>query len=167
MQSQLSFGEQLFHILHQIKKTVFSYTLKDDDQYHGLRLSEFTLLWQLSRSWMAADPNTTGIPVSTLCQMSHTSKSNISQILRALEERAFIQRFTSPQDRRLILVQPTDTGMAVVANSRFPGIDVLNDAAQYMGPEKSRLLLELLEAYNEGIEHITSHSKEGDLNDKA
>lgn len=142
-----SFSRELFSQLNTLRKQVFAQFRDGLDGFCDLRPSEYWTLFQIGRN-DSATPDGSGIPVSQICTMSHSSKSNVSQILKVLDKKDYIIRRPSPDDRRATLVNLTDAGVTLLDDIRAPGLGHFNTAARIMGPEKSRKLLSLLAEFN-------------------
>ena len=87
--------------------------------------------------------------------------------MKVLEKENLIKRSPSPTDRRLILVRPTDKGKKIINENPFPGITLLNQAADLLGQEKSDQLLALLDEYHQNILNLSEDNKKGDVHDQA
>lgn len=55
-----------------------------------------------------------GIPQDELAQLIYVHRSNVARQLSSLEEKGFITRSPDPQDRRSLLVYPTQTAIDAI-----------------------------------------------------
>jgi DNA-binding MarR family transcriptional regulator len=62
------------------------------------------------------------MPISRLAESLDVSLSNASGIVARLEDRGLVERVRVPDDRRIVLVRPTEAGRATLAR-----LDVLRD----------------------------------------
>ncbi len=142
-----NFGELLFQDFHKMRRSLI--TSPSDAGLCGLRHSEMVTLFILSRCCCSpTGDNGEGPPctrVSALQEQLHSSKSNTSQILKALESKGYIQRRHDPQDRRSVYVYLTEVGADVVKNAHLPVIEKLSRAGEAMGAKNAENLLVLLD----------------------
>jgi len=89
-----------------------------------------------------------GVSQEELSHLIHVNKSNVTRQLAALEENGFIERVTSPTDKRVTLVYPTQK-----ARDALPEIHrVLHDWNEYLtegfSDEERETLRALMERVN-------------------
>ncbi|MDD2414602.1 MAG: MarR family winged helix-turn-helix transcriptional regulator [Eubacteriaceae bacterium] len=165
MQSN-SFSYELFHQLDLLRKQVLNQFKKNWHQGFNLRPSEFSILMQIAHGpcgqdgahpgMMDSPPvHSQGIPIARLCQLNHCSKSNVSQLLKVLEDKDYIERQPDSRDHRVILVKLSANGHRLLKNYKAPGILPLNTAAEKMGPDHAETLLSLLNELNQSYASVT------------
>lgn len=133
----------------------------------GLRPSEFMMLHSLlccmARQVTRAEPDSSrdaplvelareargpGVTVGELSEFTRQTPSGASQTIRALEEKGMVIRESSPTDRRLVYIRPTEQGWEATKESEksfFARLDALVEA---MGETDANRLIELMEKLN-------------------
>ena len=94
-----------------------------------------------------------GIPQDRLAEVIYVNKSNVARQLASLEEKGFITRTPDPQDRRSLLVYPTQK-----ATDALPAIHKVHRAWNEMvlegfGEEERRLVADFARRLSENAKH--------------
>ena len=97
-----------------------------------------------------------GIPQDRLAEVIYVNKSNVARQLASLEEKGFITRTPDPQDRRSLLVYPTQK-----ATDALPAIQKVHRAWNEMvlegfGEEERRLVADFARRLSENAKHAIS-----------
>lgn len=97
-----------------------------------------------------------GIPQDRLAEVIYVNKSNVARQLASLEEKGFITRTPDPQDRRSLLVYPTQK-----ATDALPAIHNVHRAWNEMvlegfGEEERRLVADFARRLSENAKHAIS-----------
>lgn len=97
-----------------------------------------------------------GIPQDRLAEVIYVNKSNVARQLASLEEKGFITRTPDPQDRRSLLVYPTQK-----ATDALPVIRKVHRAWNEMvlegfGEEERRLVADFARRLSENAKHAIS-----------
>ena len=97
-----------------------------------------------------------GIPQDRLAEVIYVNKSNVARQLASLEEKGFITRTPDPQDRRSLLVYPTQK-----ATDALPAIHKVHRAWNEMvlegfGEEERRLVADFALRLSENAKHAIS-----------
>ena len=97
-----------------------------------------------------------GIPQDRLAEVIYVNKSNVARQLASLEEKGFITRTPDPQDRRSLLVYPTQK-----ATDALPAIHKVHRAWNEMvlegfGEEERRLVADFARRLSENAKHAIS-----------
>ena len=97
-----------------------------------------------------------GIPQDRLAEVIYVNKSNVARQLASLEEKGFITRTPDPQDRRSLLVYPTQK-----ATDALPSIHKVHRAWNEMvlegfGEEERRLVADFARRLSENAKHAIS-----------
>ncbi|MFI3201598.1 MAG: MarR family transcriptional regulator [Eubacteriales bacterium] len=94
----------------------------------------------------------------------HINKSAVSQMLTNLEKKELIQRNVNPNDRRKHDISLTIKGMHILQETKERNQQIMEEAFQRMGTDKSLIFIELLENFSIVTEkmslEIKSPSKE-------
>lgn len=81
---------------------------------------------------------------SRLARHTHQSLPGVSQKLGQLEEQGYLQRSTSPADRRAVQVQLTEKGRSTAEGMLRGVLSRVERAFDTLGPEKTDALTQLL-----------------------
>jgi DNA-binding MarR family transcriptional regulator len=100
------------------------------------------MLFFIRRS-METKPN--GIKASELKMLLKVSLPTVTQTLNILEAKGLIVREDDPADRRSSSIRLTEAGMETTRKAEEAMIDKLQGLIDYLGEEKSELLLSLLD----------------------
>lgn len=89
-----------------------------------------------------------GVTISELCEKSGSSKPAISKMITSLEDKQYVERSISHEDRRVVFVKITEEGRALLEESFSIMFHITEETLDSMGEEKSQLLMELLKEFN-------------------
>lgn len=119
----------------------------------------------LARLRKAAKTGADGLRISELALSTGITASGITQMVTALEERGMVGRKMDPDDRRAVRVYLTEKGRRSTDEMMAAMDSVFGGLVDYLGQEKSRAFLEIL---NEIIRYFDEQSSEGgaDSNEK-
>lgn len=93
-----------------------------------------------------------GARLTDIAQASHVTKNAIGQLANELEELGYVRRVEHPDDRRAKLLKFTQTGIGLLTDAMAAGHELESEIAQKIGPERSRLLMELLRELSQKID---------------
>lgn len=88
--------------------------------------------------------NTEGVTISALSELLDISKSAVSQMINALEDKEYVERITTRNDRRLVYVRLTESGEQCLAKELQAFLQGLAQIFSKMGEEDTEELLRLL-----------------------
>lgn len=132
-------GDKTYQIAqHFAKVCIFCKPRKDD----VLKPTEIMVLMQVCSN---VKSDNEGIIPTEICEELGLSKSSLTALLNSLEDKGFIERELSSEDRRKIIVRATSKAKDFHnqfhkgLNNRFNGI------SEYLGEEEANKLIELLE----------------------
>ncbi len=72
------------------------------------------------------------MPMGRLAEILDASMSSATGIIDRMEERGLVERVRVPDDRRVVLVRPTATGLALVDEAEFVRSDIIRAALERM-----------------------------------
>lgn len=119
----------------------------------GMKHSEIMLLLALADM----EHGTTGVSVSELGRRLRVKSPSITPILTELERKQMVERTIDPADRRIIRVHMRDAGRAFIREMWHRLVAKTNGLVEYLGVEKSRQLIELI---NESFAYIIARSRQ-------
>lgn len=131
--------EQLLVALQRLGRLMSSRQVASDiSGAAGIELSQqgVQLLRVLHRSGEA--------PVAALASASQMDIAAVSRQLRLLEDAGLVTRSSSPTDRRVVLVDTTDSGAQVAARIRDVGLRHLGESLSGWSPSDRRRVTDLL-----------------------
>ncbi|NCB42645.1 MAG: MarR family transcriptional regulator [Clostridia bacterium] len=85
-----------------------------------------------------------GVTISDLSAHSQITKAGVSQMINALEDKGFVERFRSKNDRRLVYVRITEAGDKSLKKALQQFLGDLERIFAKMGEEDTKDLLRLL-----------------------
>lgn len=103
-----------------------------------------------------------GISQEELVKEIYVNKSSVARQLSLLEQGGFIKREPLKQDRRQLLVYPTDKAFEIFPKVLKVREDWNNRLLEDFQEEEKILLLSMLEKVMNKAEYILEHSAEGD-----
>ena len=106
-----------------------------------LRHQQFHFLIMLSK---LIQPGAKGIKASVMSDALHITRGGITHILNDLEDAGFIERFSDPNDRRLVLIRPTELGTKTMDESYQRYLLKLEGLTNYLGEEDTREFIRIL-----------------------
>ena len=107
----------------------------------GMKHSEIRMLHIIARHRRETGR---GVKISELSRMMQVTSPTITQLANSLEARGLVERSTASDDRRVIYVQLTEAGGAVLKQVSDAFFARFNRLVLHLGPEKSNLLADLL-----------------------
>lgn len=127
------------------------------DQHHGLKDSEAMLLFRL-RHFEEHYPE--GISVSELSRAMHIKPPSVTSLITGLERANMAERRMDPNDRRIVRIKLTDAGNEFIDNNQKRMFLRIKDLVEYLGPEKSKTLAELInETYDYYYNYFQNNCK--------
>ena len=87
---------------------------------------------------------TEGVTISALSERLKISKSAVSQMINVLEDKGYVERITTKNDRRIVYVRLTEIGEQSLEKSLRSLLESLNQVFVRMGEEDTETLLRLL-----------------------
>lgn len=142
--------EPLFHALGNFKKMHAMLAAGSE-----MPLGEMHMLKKIA-SLEAGKNKAEDVYVSDLHDKTQMSLPAVSQILTILENKQMIERCVSQKDRRKVTVSITDSGRQAVFCFKKKTDELLNDAINQFGAEKTEKFIQLLEEFFEVIEGIAT-----------
>lgn len=107
----------------------------------GLKHGELAVLYCIKRK---AASDGSGIKVSEISNMLKVTSPTITQLLKTLETKEFIERGIDKEDRRAVPVRLTDKGEKAIRKATDAIITSFDGLVEYLGEEDSNRLAWLL-----------------------
>lgn len=86
-----------------------------------------------------------GVTISTLSEHLAISKPAVSQMVNVLEDRGYVERITTKNDRRVVYVKLTEAGELSLEKALQAVMKILTEIFGKMGEDDTKTLLELLD----------------------
>ena len=131
---------ELTHELFQIMKQLPRLRLTQNSP-EGLRRREYDLLVMLA---LNLDAETQALPVSELGNLLQITPAGVTHLLNPLEELGCIRRLPDPNDRRVVLIAPTEKGKEIADNLIAIVQEKLIGLVHHLGEEDSATLIRLM-----------------------
>ena len=136
-------GNNLYHAFNRIRKASMRRMHKPMHHKH-FKPHEFFMLATIDRLCECKQDDEPGIKISQISQKTGISMPGVSQTLSMLEKHGFILRQPAQEDRRMVLVSVTEKGAKLLHESNHAFSEVYDQATDALGPEKSQMLIDLL-----------------------
>ena len=135
-------GERLLRAWLELTATLWS-----RDMVSGMTFNEAVICNLLFHRQDAAD--TPPITATALCEKTNIRKSQMNRILTSLEDRGYLLRQQSPEDRRQICLTLTPAGEAAYLSAHSRATRLLGAVVSEIGSETAELLTEKLNLANQ------------------
>ena len=142
--------------------------MTETDGLYWETIQEFFSLYRYLRhyGWQMQQEGISGRKISTLRYLVEAgplavgqlsaylciSDSSTSTTIADLKKRGYVTRTRSPDDNRVVMVEITDQGRALVERTPLGGIPLLREALKTLSPERLSLVHEALGIVNELLE---------------
>jgi DNA-binding MarR family transcriptional regulator len=142
--------EKIFQAIHRLKKISFT-----EDMLGSLSHSEFAMMNLIKHNAEEGK----GVKISTIGNLLKISNPAVSQMINVLEDKGYVERITTKNDRRVVYVQLTKTGEGNLEEALQCGYKAANEILGRMGEEDIQTLLRLLDK----LYFIVGDYKKGNL----
>lgn len=92
------------------------------------------------------------MPMGRLADILDASMSSATGIIDRMEERGLVERVRVPDDRRVVLVQPTQAGLDLVDEAEMVKSDVMRAALARMTPDQLDRLVSVTTDLGDALE---------------
>ena len=131
---------------------------------HGLKNAfqtmptvEFQTMFSL-RS-LIEEEKTDAIPVSHLLKKNNTSPQAMSKMLKTLETKGYVERHTSPANRRNTLVTITEQGQMLLKATEENATNFVAELTEKIGVDKMKAYIELSKSFFDAYEDVRKNFK--------
>lgn len=128
--------EKLFSAFHQLRKVKFSPPVLD-----GLTHGEMILLFHINRLY---EDEKQSVKISELSKYMKVASPTITQQINNLEENGYVIRKMDKRDRRVVRVEVTEKGEAIMKRAGEKFHEFFEGLVEYLGEEDSVKFAELL-----------------------
>jgi DNA-binding MarR family transcriptional regulator len=102
------------------------------------------------------------MPMSRLAEVIGASMPSATGIVDRMEERGLVERVRVPDDRRIVLVQPTQAGLDLVDEAELIGSDVFRRALARLGDRDLDDLARIMNNLRDAMEAELAHASDTD-----
>jgi DNA-binding MarR family transcriptional regulator len=107
----------------------------------GMRQSEFMMLHTIAYS----NPDIArGVKITELGNQLQITPAAVSHIIEALVEKKFVERFSDPADRRLVLIKLTEKGTEIINSMKIRFVKKCEELIGFIGEKDSQDLVRIL-----------------------
>ena len=138
----LEYGHDFMSVSHKMKKLIANRTTRSE-LYQG----EYMMLNAIQHMIACNKKNEEALPgakVGDISKNLYLSKSATSKMLRSLEEKGYIERTTTPKDRRNVYVHLSQKGEKLITESKENMSQFAIDVIEELGIEKMDEFLQLM-----------------------
>jgi len=129
-------AEKIYQIMQKFQKMKMNSTHTSE-----LPRSEIMMLKMIKLN----TAETEGVTISTLGELLEISKPAVSQMINVLEDKGYVERMTTKNDRRIVYVRLTENGKQRLAKELQSLLKGMTQIFDKMGEEDTEDLLRLLE----------------------
>ena len=105
------------------------------------------------------EEKTDAIPVSHLLEKNNTSPQAMSKMLKTLETKGYVERHTSPANRRNTLVTITEQGQMLLKVTEENATNFVAELTEKIGVDKMKAYIELSESFFDAYEDVRKNFK--------
>lgn len=98
------------------------------------------------------DSEKLGVKVSELSENLHSTMPATSKMLKNLEDKGYILRITDTKDRRVVYINLTESGTAIIKNAFAEMHDLSMKAITRLGEEDAKELIRILNKFYEAMD---------------
>ena len=157
MEQEKNRTSELFRVLDRLRKAWFSVV-----PGQTLSKGQFFTMRQITHLSGCVTPGGPPVALSALANTMRLSLPALSQRVRGLEERGYLERVPDPNDRRVTGVRLTLEGVRVMSEAKERLDVILSQSLEQIGPENADLLIALLAQLAESFEKAAIQSEEED-----
>lgn len=138
------YGHELIEVAHRMKRMIMSNTGKRE-LYHG----EFMMLGVIDsiiECNLKEGIDEPGAKVGEISKRLRATKSATSKMLRALEDKNYIERATDKKDRRTVFIRLTEEGDKLITEHKQKMNIFICEVIEELGIEKMDVLIKTLDS---------------------
>lgn len=155
METENSQAKRLLETLSRFKRTTNKSYLDD-----VLPQRDYMVLHIIShhKQKSSDDPSAPpGIKVSELSEILRITSPSVSQMINALEEKQYVERITTKNDRRVVYIALTKQGQAVLEEANKAFVTLTNEIISELGVDQTEQLIRLIDQLQNAM--IRVHDK--------
>jgi DNA-binding MarR family transcriptional regulator len=125
-------------------------------RFHNLSVTEIHTLESIGQG-----------EAKTMTHVADTLKINVSTLTAAINKlviKGYVNRFRIPEDRRMVMVELTETGIRAIREHEAFHLIMVKDILSQLSPEESERLIESLENVNKFLLIRLTKNKQKELN---
>lgn len=160
----LEYGHDFMSVSHKMKKLISNRTARSElyqGEYMMLNAIQHMLEWNKKNG-----DDLPGAKVGDIGKKLYLSKSATSKMLRSLEEKGYIERTTTPKDRRNVYVHLSQKGEKLITESKENmnqfAIDVIEELGIEQMDEFIKLMNQIYEIMAQKIDKYFDYDKSKD-----
>lgn len=92
------------------------------------------------------------MPMGRLAEILDASMSSATGVIDRMEERGLVERVRVPDDRRVVLVRPTQAGLDLVDEAELAKSDLMASALARLAPDRLEALTSLTAELRDAVE---------------
>jgi len=113
----------------------------------GISMAQLNIMYTLQRDGE--------MPMSRLADVLNVSLSNATGLIDRMEERGFIERTRVPEDRRVVLVRVTPTGIRTLEENDALSDELLRDVLDRLDPAQLPIVAHAMAEFRAALEAAT------------
>lgn len=105
-----------------------------------------------------------GVKISDLCEELHSTMPATSKMLKNLEDKGYIIRITDTKDRRVVYINLTESGTAIIKDAFIKLHDLSKKAILRLGEKDANELIRILNKFYDAMDTELFESDQNDIN---
>ncbi|SDS04922.1 transcriptional regulator, MarR family [Paenibacillaceae bacterium GAS479] len=155
MEQEHSQGKRLIEVMSKIRRVSSKHQLADivkQREFHvmGIIRSRMHCEHSLEQEQLA----TPGIKVSELSELLQITMPSVSQMINGMEEKGYVKRVTSKNDRRVVYIMLDVEGEAALKKAKKAFLTFTDEIVSRLGNEETEQLITLCDQLYEIIDDI-------------
>lgn len=162
MDQEQSQGKRLLEVMARIRRVSTKHHLEDIIQQR-----EFFILGIIHRHMKLnqvdgqGHTGQPGIKISELSELLQIKTPSVSQMINTFEEKGYVKRVTTPNDRRVVYITLADEGKAVLEKANQAFVTMTDEIVSKLGHEETEQLISLCNRLYEIIGDIRDRQAQG------
>ncbi|MDF2661054.1 MAG: hypothetical protein K0Q94_3845 [Paenibacillus sp.] len=157
MEREKSQGKRLIEVMAQIRRVSSKHQFEDiipQREFHVLEIINSRM--RCNRSEEQEHSAAPGIKVSELSEILHITMPSVSQMINGLEQKGYVKRVTTKNDRRVVYITLDSEGEAALAKAKKAFLSFTDEIVGRLGHEETEQLISLCTRLYEIIGDIRS-----------
>ena len=144
-----SMSREFIKIIHSLRKLTHSH--RPNVKVHP---GEFMMLASIHGCMEDKEKNhleNRGVKVGEISELIHSTKPATSKMLKAVEDKGYIERVTDAKDRRVVYIRLSETGETIIKDAMNRMYDFADRTIQRIGEDDMKELIRLMNIFYQAM----------------
>lgn len=156
MEQEMSQGKRLIEVMAKIRRVSSKHQAEDIIPQREFYVLEIIHSRMRCRSGEQENLVPPGVRVSELSEMLHITMPSVSQMINGLEQKGYVKRVTTKNDRRVVYITLDTEGEAALNKAKKAFLSFTDEIVSRLGHEETEQLISLCTRLYEIIGDIRS-----------